>query len=171
MDDPNERIAVLRNALKPRQRDFADLILQEIGPTEAYRTVYDTDPENPLKATSCRECGSRLLGHPKVRAYVEAVTAQAIDEIIINRAEVIAGLRDVAMSGIIQGPGAGARVTALSKLLDILTPGGSKQTVVHTGPDGKPIQTETTHRGGLSPDFAADVAKRLFGLPDAKTEG
>lgn len=164
-----ERIAALRLDLNPRQRAFAELILKEYTATEAYKEVYDTDPQHPITHRTCCECGSRLLGHPKVRAYVEAVSSAAIDEIIMNRAEVLAGLRDVAMSGIKQGPGAGARVQALKILLDVLS-GGEKRTIVHTGPDGKPIQSEVTQKGGLSDDTVDALKRVLFGAYGATDE-
>lgn len=163
-----ERIASLRlDITNERQRQFADAICEGLCRGEAYKRAYDTDPDHPILWRTCLENGSKLMGHPKVRAYIQAVMGQAVEECIINAAEVVAGLRDVATSGVVQGPGAGARVSALKILWDILQ-GGERKTVTLQGPDGKPIQTDNVHRGGLPDSIAHDLAKRLFGLPDAE---
>lgn len=158
-----ERIAKLAYDLKPNHRKFADLVLAEVSLTDAYLEVYDTDPVNPLTRRSATESASRLLGKPKVRAYIEAVNEAAIDEVIINRAEVIAALADVIASGVTQGPGAGARVSACKIMLDLLA-GGEKHTVTLQGPGGGPIETVT--RKGMSESTANEIKRMVLGIVD-----
>lgn len=161
MASRDERIAELAADMKPAHRRFADLILQEWSQTDAYLEVFDTDPTQPLQRHSATRNASRLLGHPKVRAYIEAINGAAIDEVIINRAEIIAALADVALSGVTQGPGAGARVSAAKILLDNMQ-GGEKKTVTLQGPNGKPIET-VTHKG-VTPELMDEIYRRMLGI-------
>lgn len=156
-----ERIAELAADMKVSHRRFADLILQEWTATDAYVEVYDTDPAHPLNRRDATTSGYRLMGHPKVRAYIEAINEAAIDEAIINRAEIIAALADVALSGVTQGPGAGARVSAAKILLDNMQ-GGEKRTVTVQGPNGGPV--ETVQHKGVSPELMDEIYRRMLGV-------
>jgi len=169
MADEAKSITALAMELKPKHLAFANAVMQgEKSYTDCYlETCVDPDSEPPKRPTA-GAAASRLLGNPKVRAYIEAVTGAAIDAVIVTRAELLAQLRDVAFSGVTQGPGAGARVTASVKLLEII---GEATPIVrheHSGPDGKPMQTVTHHRG-LSSEQIEALKIKLLGLPTPET--
>ena len=130
------RCVSLARALNHSQRQFIFRVLRGEAYGEAYHQVYGND-----NWQSCRQLASRLMALPKVKAFAEAITRTAVESLIINREEILANLRDVAVSGVTQGPGAGARVSACKVLLDAME-GGEKHTVTLQGPGGKPVQQD-----------------------------
>lgn len=156
-------IGELAADLGVRRLAFADAVLNGMSYKDAYRQAYD-DNTGGLNDATCRANGSRLMGHPKVRAYIEAVYGESVDRLIVTRAELLASLRDVAIDGPMQGPGAGARVSAAKILLDQLGEGVPVK-VQHSGPQGKPIQHEHKH-SGLTDEQLESIRRNVLGLPE-----
>jgi hypothetical protein len=166
-NERTKQIAKLATRLKPSHKAFADLVLLgTLSYTDAYLQIWPPEPGQELSRKDAGSAASRILGNQHVKAYVEAITEASVDALIVTRAELLSALRDVALSGVTQGPGAGARVQAAKTLIDLVD-GTAPIKLELTGKDGKPSQQEHRH-GGLSPAQAEAIKVNILGLPPVK---